>query len=306
MNQPILSIVICTYNRDTYLQKCLDHLSIQTAPKDVFEVLVINNNSSDQTEKICSDFSKNHQELQFRHLVEREQGLSYSRNLGVRQSKGEILSYIDDDAFADHKFVSNLIGYFHKHHDADAIGGKITPVYEGSAPRWMSKYLLPLVAALDMGNKPRVFKGRKFPIGANMAFRRRVFDQAGLFHTDLGRKGEFLGSGEEKEFFYRLKKQNMCIHYVPDIHVHHSIPDRRLQSDYIKKMAVGIGKSEALRLRQGSADQYIIGWVQEFLKIGATIILAIIYFLQGDLSKASMLFKFRLWFLGSFLKSSNK
>ena len=306
MNQPILSIVICTYNRDTYLQKCLDHLSRQTAPKDVFEVLVINNNSSDQTEQICSEFSKNNQELLFRYLVEREQGLSFSRNLGVNQSNGEILSYIDDDSFADSNFALNLIGYFRKHQEVNAIGGRITPVYEGTAPSWMSKYLLPLVAALDMGTKPRAFKGRKFPIGANMAFRKSVFDHAGLFHTELGRRGAFLGSGEEKEFFYRLKKQNMPIHYVPDIHVHHSIPDKRLQMDYIKKMAKGIGKSEALRLRQGPLHQYISRWVQEFLKIGATIILAIAYFLQGDLSKASMLLKFRLWFLGSFLKSSNK
>jgi len=303
VNQPILSIVICTYNRDAYLQKCLDHLSRQTATQDVFEVLVIDNNSSDQTKKICSEFYKSNQALQFRYLVEREQGLSFSRNLGVNQSKGEILSYIDDDAFADSNFVLNLIGYFRKHQEVDAIGGKITPVYEGTAPSWMSKYLLPLVAALDMGAKPKAFKGRKFPIGANMAFRKSVFDHAGLFHTELGRKGKFLGSGEEKEFFYRLKKQNRSIHYVPDIHVHHSIPDKRLQSDYIKKLAIGIGKSEALRLRQAPFHQYIGKWLQEFLKIGATIILAVSYFLQGELSKASMLLKFRLWFLGSFLKS---
>jgi len=302
-NHPVLSIVICTYNRDKYLQKCLDHLLIQTASKNLFEVLVINNNSTDQTEQICLNYLKANPQLQFKYFIEPQQGLSFCRNRGITESQGEILSYIDDDAFADRDYASNLISYFQDHTEVDALGGKVTPLYQSKEPKWMSSYLLPLVAALDMGDTARPFSGWRFPIGANMAFRRAVLVGSGPFHTGLGRKGSFLGSGEEKELFYRLKKQNRSIHYVPSVHVQHSIHDFRLETGYIKRMARGIGKSEALRMKTEPLHLVLSKWFQEFFKIGATIILAFSYILQGKWPKAIMLVKFRMWLFGSFLKS---
>ena len=303
MNKPLLSVVVCTYNRDNYLQQCLDHLSKQTALKELFEVLVIDNNSTDRTPQVCEDFGTTHQEIQFEYFVEPSQGLSYCRNRGISESSGEIISYIDDDALADTDYASNLISYFQHYPEVDAIGGKVTPIYEGQEPRWMSKYLLPLVAALNMGMSSKPFTGRKFPIGANMAFRRSVLMEIGAFRTELGRIGSYLGSGEEKDMFYRLKKQYKLIHYVPSVHVFHSsIPDDRLEPAYIKKMAQGIGKSEAIRTRQGSLSIALSKWLEEFFKIGATAMLSLLYVIRGQWSKAAMLVKFRIWFFGSFIK----
>ncbi len=303
MNRPILSIVICTYNRDKYLQKCLNQLSKQTASKNLFEVVVVNNKSTDQTEEICLNYKKANPQLQFKYLIEPLQGLSYCRNRGVVESLGEIISYIDDDAFAGRDYASNLISYFQDHLKVDAIGGKVTPLYQSNEPKWMSRYLLPLVAALDMGDAARTFPRWRFPIGANMAFRRTILVDSGPFHPGLGRKGSFLGSGEEKELFYRLKKQNRSIHYVPNVHVKHSIPDFRTETNYIKRMAKGIGKSEALRIKKRPLHIVIGKWFQEFFKIGATVILAFSYILRGKWPKASMLVKFRMWLFSSFLKS---
>lgn len=302
VNQPELSIVICTYNRDQYLKECLDHLSIQTASKNLFEVLVIDNNSTDQTEETCHNYQKANPQVQFKYIIEPNQGLSFCRNRGIAESWGDIISYIDDDAFADQDYVSNSISYFKGHTNVDAIGGKVTPLYHSSEPKWISSYLLPLVAALDMGETAGPFRGWRFPIGANMAFRRAALPNSAPFHTGLGRKGLFLGSGEEKELFYRLKKRNRSIHYVPGVHVRHSIPDVRLEPAYIKRMAMGIGKSEAIRIKQGPFHLILGKWLQEFFKIGATAILAFSYSLQGKWPKAAMLMKFRMWFLGSFLK----
>ncbi len=302
MSKPLLSVVVCTFNRDNYLQQCLNHLAQQTALAELFEILVIDNQSTDQTRQVCDDFRTNHPEVQFRYLLEQQQGLSHCRNKGIEASNAEIISYIDDDALADSDYVSNLITYFQHIPDVDAIGGKVTPIYQSQPPVWMSKYLLPLVAALDMGVSSKPFTGRKFPIGANMAFQRSVLLEIGAFSTDLGRVGNYLGSSEEKDMFYRMKKLQKKVHYVPNVHVFHSIPDDRLEVGYIKKMAHGIGKSEAIRTRQGSPMMAINKWLEELLKIGATVVLAILYTLKGEWPKAKMLVKFRFWFLGSFIK----
>lgn len=302
MNQPVLSVVICTFNRDHYLQKCLDHLGNQTLPVSEFEVVVIDNNSSDRTNEFCSSFQKQYPEIRCRYLLENRQGLSFCRNRGIKESTGDIISYLDDDAYANENYCANLADYFSNHAEVDAIGGKITPVYETKEPAWMSKYLLPLVAALDLGDSAKPMKGLQFPIGANMAFRRKLFSDPSPFHTGLGRKGSYLGSGEEKELFFRLKRQGKIIHYVPEVHVHHFIADKRLDSSYIREMAKGIGESEALRIRESSFEQVLGKWFQEFFKIGATVILAISFILKGKWAKATMLVKFRIWFLISFIK----
>jgi len=301
MNNPLLSIVICTYNRDKYLKKCLDHLVRQTADYDQFEVLVINNRSTDTTEQVCKDFQRGNPDIHFSHYFEDKQGLSFCRNRGIRESKASIISYIDDDAFADAEYARQLIGYFQHHPDVDAVGGRVTPIYHSQEPPWMSRFLLPLVAALDKGHKPGPFTGREFPIGANMAFRRSALEETGLFHTDLGRKGSYLGSGEEKDLFNQMKKQRRKIHYVPGAHVLHHIPDERLKTEYIRKMAMGIGRSEALRVRHSGFNIVLVKWIEELLKIGATAILALLYTISGQWAKASMLVKFRFWLFGSFI-----
>ena len=297
-----MSVVICTYNRDQYLRKCLDHLAKQSASSQEFEILVINNSSTDDTEEVCKEFQRNHPDLQFDYLIESQQGLSFCRNRGLLSATGEYISYLDDDAYADPTYVTHLIQYFNQHPEVDAIGGKIHPEYQSQEPKWMSKYLLPLIAALDMGNLPKPFTGSRFPIGANMAFRREVFSTLEPFRTNLGRKGEFLGSGEEKDVFIRLKKQGKTIHYVPSVQVKHFISDERLEKGYIRRMAQGIGFSEAIRIQSGPFTEVLGKWMSEFFKIGATLILALVYAVQGQWSKGSMLIKFRLWLLSSFIK----
>ena len=302
MSTPILSVVICTYNRDQYLPQCLSHLKKQSAPFTEFEVIVVDNNSTDATPQICKEFSLSCAPLHFSYLVEPQQGLSFARNLGMNKARGALISYLDDDAFVNPHYVKNLCKYFTENSQVDAVGGKIIPVFEGEPPNWMSPYLLPLVAALDLGDKPRPFGSSHFPIGANMAFKTSVLKEMQGFNTDLGRKGSYLGSGEEKDLFYRMHKQGKSVHYLPDIEVRHMIPVRRTEANYIREMAQGIGQSEAIRVRKSGGGARIAKWLQEFLKIGATVILAFYYTLTFRWPKASMLIKFRIWVLDSFIK----
>ncbi len=301
MGDPKLSIAVCTYNRRDFLVRCLQHLANQETDH-LYEVLVIDNQSTDDTAEVCADFRAQYPTILFNYCLETQQGLSYARNQAIAQARGTYLSYLDDDAYAHSNYVQELCTYLDHHPDVMGLGGKIMPQYQQQAPNWMSKYLLPLVAGLDMGNAPKAFTKRKFPIGANMAFRKSVLQELGGFNPDLGRKGTFLGSGEEKDLFLRMKKQNLSIHYVPTVQVAHYIPVFRTQASYIQQMAHGIGASEALRLKDAPLSARISKMGSELFKVAATLILALVYTVKGQWPKAKMLLNFRKWVLTSYLK----
>jgi len=298
---PTLSIVVCTYNRDNYIGKTLEHLLDQHIETIDYEVIIVNNNSTDHTDTICQDFISNHPQAPFHYFIEHNQGHSYSRNRGIAESKGNIISFIDDDAFVHHDFGTNIITYFNSHPEVKVIGGKIIPVYEDSAPNWMTPFLLPLVSALDMGSQPKPFTGRKFPVGANIAFRKSVFDRYGRFNVALGRKGTGLMGGDEKELVYRLKANNEPVHYVPNVVVDHIIPQKRLQLSYIRGLAQGVGQSEKERLAKASLTKKLSRGLEEAIKIGGTFVLFLWYGIKGQIAKGIMLIRFRVWVLQGFL-----
>ncbi|WKK74871.1 glycosyltransferase [Marivirga salinae] len=302
MKTNLTSVIVCTYNRQEYLPECLNHLAEQSAEKADYEVLIIDNNSTDNTATIAHEFINSNPDLNAHYFCEMNQGLTFGRNRGIKEAKGEVLSFIDDDAFVEYNFIKEIKSYFDENQDVSAIGGKISPVYEAEEPKWMSKYLLTLVAALDMGNSPKKFKGTKFPIGANMAFRSTVFKKYGLFNTDLGRRGDVLEGGEEKELFLRLKKHKEIIHYVPNVKVDHIIPEKRLTMEYIKGLGIGVGSSEIKRLKRAGTTKWINKILSELIKISATILLFFIYLFKGRFSAASVLIKFRFWVLKGMLK----
>lgn len=300
--KPEVSVVICTYNREAYIGQCIKRLAEQTADSNSFEVVIINNNSTDNTEQICHDAINTYRNIKIKYFIEKKQGHSFSRNRGIKESQGNIITFIDDDSFGFSDFVENTADYFKTHPEVQAIGGKIIPQYETAKPKWMSKYLLPLVSALDMGPVSKPFKGTKFPIGANMSFRKEVFERYGLFNTELGRKGYGLEGGDEKEVFIRLKRAKAQIHYVPAVIVDHIIPEKRVRVPYIKGLAIGVGTSEKKRLKGASSKEIFNKTISELVKIIGTLVLFAYYIIFGFRFEAAwMLIKFRWWVLKGYL-----
>jgi len=297
----MVSIIVCTYNREQYLPKTLEHLKNQSAANDAYEIVIINNKSTDNTGEVCLNFIQENNSLNISYHIEHNQGHTYARNRGIKESKGDLLAFIDDDAFVNQDYAKNIESFFSKFTDVAAIGGKITPMYESQEPKWMSKHLLPLVAALDMGSSIVEFKKRKFPIGANMAYRSTVFEKYGLFDVTLGRRGDGLEGGDEKDLIFRIKA-NEKVYYVPNVAVDHIIPDKRLSMEYIKGMALGVATSEIKRLKKEGAKGTIGKLLEEFVKLGGTFILSLKHILLFDFSKAFMLIKFRYWVFKGYLK----
>ncbi len=299
-----VSIIICTYNRAQYLAKALEHIANLDKEFKDFEIVIVNNNSTDNTDSLVLQFVKNHPELAINYVIEDNQGLSFARNRGVAESRGSIISFVDDDAYVDHDFALNLKKFFNKNPSMRAIGGRITPDYEIEKPRWMSRFLLPLVAGLDMGSQVKIFPPSKFPIGANMAFKQEIFEQYGLFDTDLGRKGYLLEGGEEKDLFQRIRSNGEEIFYVPALHVLHHIPADRTKIAYIKAQAKGVAVSERRRVGKAGSAAIISKVFEEAFKIGATALLSIFYVFTIRFSKALMLIRFRAWVVFGYFQKS--
>ncbi len=289
----MISIIICTYNRDRFLGSCLESLTSQSCSPSGYEIILVNNRSTDNTHQLCTDFAAGNPGFQIRYFIEENQGLSFARNRGLREAEGDLLAFVDDDAVLCRDYVKNLRDQFGGS-GIVAGGGKILPMWEKSRPKWMSRFLLPLVSVIDLGPEQVKFAGKKYPIGANMFFRREVFGKVGLFDTRLGRSGGNMMGSEEKDIFLKIKAEGHDIFYFPDIWVYHIVPEERTKMDFVRKQALGIGKSERIRTRD-SRIKLSESIFREALKWGATLILAFFYLSGANYERGKALVRFRYW-----------
>ncbi|MGE0929751.1 glycosyltransferase family 2 protein [Peijinzhouia sedimentorum] len=289
-----ISLIICSYNRARFIEPALD--SILAQEYEDFEVIFVENNSPDNTLEICHNFQKANPDFPLKVFTEYNQGHSFARNRGVKESSGEIISFIDDDIILKANFLKNLAEFFDQRPNLQAAGGKIIPHFEAGRPTWLSSYLEPLYACVDLGNVPKQFKGRKYPFGANMAFRAEIFDKIGLFNTDLGRKGSSLMGADEKDIFQRIKAINEEIWYMPTVSLLHIMPADRGEVSYIRRQAIAVGQSEKVRVGGRISSVFNKG-LSEFIKWVGSFVLGIGFLLQTQSTKAVMLMRFRYWVL---------
>lgn len=287
-----ISFIICTYNREQYIYECLSRLATNTA-KDGWEIILVNNNSTDSTADECRRFVADYKPVNYHYFVETQQGLSFARNRGIAEAQGDWLVFLDDDAMVEKDYIFNLQTHLSKHPEAGAFGGQITPFFEEGEPSWYSRWSMGFVSAIDRGGQTHIFQDNKFPIGANMGIKREVIEAVGAFNTELGRTGNNLLAGEEKDLFNRIRKAGYPIFYFPHIGVKHCIPARRTTKEFVSRLAYGVGVSERLRTRHIGASAYYKRLFGECIKWGGTIVLWLYYAIQGKLPKGNILVLFR-------------
>lgn len=289
----MLSVIICTYNRERYLYNVLR--SIAAGGYNDYEIVLVNNNSTDGTETECRRFQEDYPQVAFRYCVEEQQGLSYARNRGIQESRGDILVYVDDDALVNPEYLQTYATFFERHPEAVAAGGPILPQYDGcEEPDWMSHYTRQLVTGkLDLGSREREFPGGAFPGGGNAAYRKAVFDEVGLFNVELGRKGNSLIGAEEKDLFDKMTSRGMKFYYLPTAILYHLIPPKKLTKEYFERLTYGIGVSERYRTKQIGRGKYVGRLWKEAVKWGGTLALWMGFALKGQPVKGNKLVAFR-------------
>ncbi|RYF91817.1 MAG: glycosyltransferase family 2 protein [Chitinophagaceae bacterium] len=275
---PIISVIISTYNRQDYIVTGLRCLAAQTLQKEQYEVVIVDNHCTDNTAALVKEFLQQNPSLPFRYVYEEQKGVSFGRDRGIHEAKGEILVYLDDDAEAEPDLLENYLSFFTTYKNAAAAGGRILPKYsEKPKPKWMSSWLNGFIAHVDLGGDTRLFKGRmKYPIGCNMAYRKKYLQQIGGFNTLLTFRGD------DKYIYLAVKDINPEIYYVPSALVRHNIPGRRLQFSYLKTLYLKTGNEEKLRVRLKDGNEAVVVKFFEFLfKFGVSIAIWCWYAISG-------------------------
>ena len=289
----MISFIICTYNRDKYIYQCLSNLAKNNQTSYDWEIILVNNNSTDNTHSECERFYADYQLSNYHYFIEETPGLSHARNRGIKESEGEWLVILDDDSMVGNDYIDNLGKWLELYPDAGAFGGPITPFFEEKEPAWLSKWSMSFVSAIDLGTEVRIFEKNKYPIGANMGISRKAINKTGLFNPSLGRTKNLLLGGEEKDLFLRIHESGYPIYYFPDIKVNHCIPDSRLTREYIKKLGYGVGVSERLRTLDLGKIAYCKRIASELVKWCGTIVLLLKYVILLQPQKGTVLVRFR-------------
>ena len=238
------SLIICTRNRAHDVNDALGRVISLDYQGDEYEVIVVDNASTDNTEATVKSQIANR--AGFNYIKEEKLGLSHARNRGIASARGDFIAFIDDDAWPDENWLQKLDEGF-KDPKVACVGGKVVPFFEGTAgwPDWLHPRLYGFFTVVDYGDGKRLHYPN-YPAGTNMAFRRAIFKQVGLFRHDLGRIGESLLSMEETDLCLRVEGAGYSIEFLPDAVVHHKVHEERLSREWIRQRSYWQGVSAAV------------------------------------------------------------
>jgi glycosyltransferase involved in cell wall biosynthesis len=239
-----LSVIICTYNRANSLADTLLCLTKQSYETVNWELIVVDNNSNDNTKEIISEYSKKLPNLTYK--FEPQQGLSFARNSGINSAHGSIIAFTDDDVLPEDDWLIQIQNNMEKY-NCDACGGYIAPKWEAPPPPWLTEIFYGFLAIKTDTNGPRQLSiSDELPFGANMAFRKSMFSEHGLFDTQKGRKGNTLAGGEDIEMFERIIHANCPVYYFPNIKVTHKVEAFRIKKNYFRRWRFQCSKNIAM------------------------------------------------------------
>lgn len=228
------SVIVCTYQRADSLNDTLAALKRLCVPDGLgVEFIVVDNNSADHTRQVVEAFQANWPAL--RYEFEPAQGLSHARNRGIAVARGDTILFTDDDVLPERDWLEEITRGLQAH-EADACGGYIAPIWEIPPPAWLTERFYGFLAVrTDSEDDYPIDSPSRAPFGANMAFRKTVFDRVGLFDTERGRKGKVLASGEDGEMFERILGAGLKAVFLGRARVHHKVESFRMTKAYLRR-----------------------------------------------------------------------
>lgn len=288
------SFITCTYNRDKYIGQTLQSVCNQTYADNNHEIIVIDNNSTDNTASICEEFRAEYPNKNFRYVKEMNQGLSFALNRGIKEAQGEFLIFVDDDETIIPEHLERLDNHLRTYPEAVLCGTPVIPVYEIPEPKWMSRFTQRLIGGyFDQGKEVKILEAKNYPGTGHTIIKKELYERYGNYNTELGRKGTSLIGAEDKDMFNRLKNNNIVCYYLPDIPIYHHIPPNKMTDEFFHKLTYSIGKSERIRTKAVSEKEFRNRLLSEGIKWGASVVLFAGYTLGLQPSKGFRLLQFR-------------
>jgi glucosyl-dolichyl phosphate glucuronosyltransferase len=243
-----VSVVVPTYNRCGLLDQAISVLLNQEAPGLRYEVIIVDNNSTDATRRTVESYASG--DGRVRYAFEQRQGVAYARNTGIRLAAADVIAFCDDDVSVARDWVANLHQAFVRFPDADFVGGKVLPKWAERPPSWLRPTMCPL--ALQDRGEEAVFVSLRNPIcliSANLGVRRRVFDRVGLFDPATQRVKDGIGSTEDYDWELKVWRSGGHGVYVPDVVCYCDVPPGRMKKAYHRRWHLGHGRFNALARR---------------------------------------------------------
>ncbi len=242
-----VSVVICTYNRAAVLETTLASACRLAAPRSSWQLLVVDNNSRDDTRAVTDKFRDR---LPLRYIFEPRQGKTIALNRAVGESSGQLLVFTDDDVQLDANWLIAFVEGAERHPDAGWFGGRITPWFPAGRPSWIRQESLPALRGYlglyDLGDQERYYaKGDEAPCGACMAVRRTTFERVGTYREDLGPSGDRKGTHDDSELIWRAEAAGIRGVYLPQAACEHLVPADRLALRWFYRHGLGKGANSA-------------------------------------------------------------
>jgi glycosyltransferase involved in cell wall biosynthesis len=256
-----ISVIIPTRNRCALLKNTLNSLLFQTIGKDLFEVIVVDNGSTDDTRKVSDEFRD---KLTLQYIYEERPGLHRGRHGGLKASHSEILVFADDDIEAFPSWLETILHVFQKDEKIGLVGGKNLPNFETNPPFWISElwnnrsdlgYVLADLSILDFGNEEKEISPF-YVFGCNFSIRKSIVIDAGGFHPD-GMPFElikFRGDGETYISQF-IENRKVKAYYHPLASVYHLVPTNRMTEEYFLKRRYMQGISDAFTELRNKSSQ---------------------------------------------------
>jgi len=282
-----ISLVICTFNRDKFIGDCLESLNDQTLDKDKFEVLVINNNCTDSTKTIVNKYISQNGHIDIQQIIETNQGLSFARNRGIKESSTDLICYVDDDAILPANFLASVVKIMDENNAYVGIGGKVIPEYETSQPDWYHPLLRMFVTHIDFGESKFKCFGKKYPPGCNMTYRKEILVKCGGFNNALKWRTD------DKYIFMEVQKINDNIYYCPELWVRHQIDAERITDKNFDKLSLKLGEEERIRITTKNKWLLLPKSIEYIIKYVATYIMYPIFAIKGQSIIGKYIIRFR-------------
>jgi len=285
MNEKI-SVIIPAYNRAKVIGITVNSLINQTLPKDKYEIIVVDNNSTDNTkQEIEKIIQANKNGAEVRYFLEKNQGVHFARNRGAKEAKNDILYFTDDDMLAEPDALQELLKVFSIDPGVGVVGGVILLKFETEPPKWIKEHCSNSI----LGFRPKdnidlIISSKDIGVfSGHQAVRKEVLFKAGGFNPE-NTKGEWIGDGETG-LNKKIMELNYKFAFTAKSVTYHLIPKERLNQKAINKRLANQGSAESYAYYRKHKPQKIGLYFQilkHFLGGLKFFALAVIFFVVGN------------------------
>ncbi len=241
------TVAIRAYNSAERLPEILERLKIQVGIEEIdWEIVIIDNNSTDNTAQIIANYQSNWQEkFPLKYFLELRQGASFARRTAMEKAQGSLVGFLDDDNLPAPDWVAQAYAFAKLHPQAGAYGGQIHGEFEVEPPKNFKK-IAPYLAIIERGKKAFSYNEHKkkvLPPGAGIVIYKKAWLESVPENLFLrGPAGKSLAlKGEDIETLAHIQNAGWEIWYNPEMHLYHKIPSRRLERNYLLSLVSGSG-----------------------------------------------------------------